>query len=156
MRHINWVRVFIGGIVAGLIIDVVQWLLNGVFLGPDWREAMQTLGRPIHESAGSMIFYILLGFAYGIMATWMYAAIRPRFGAGATTALYAGLGVWSLGYFLPLAMWMPMGLFPAYLLATVMVIGLVEILIATEAGAWVYREEDPRIGTAAQALKRAA
>lgn len=156
MRHINWIRVFIGGIVAGLIIDVVQWVLNGVFLGPDWLEAMQALGRPIHESAGSMIFYILLGFAYGIMATWMYAAIRPRFGAGATTALYAGLGVWSLGYFLPLAMWMPMGLFPAYLLATVMVIGLVEILIATEAGAWVYREEDPRIGTAAQALKRAA
>jgi hypothetical protein len=51
---------------------------------------------------------------------------------------------------------MPMGLFPGYLLATVMVIGLVEILIATEAGAWVYREEDPLIGTAAQALKRAA
>jgi hypothetical protein len=103
-----------------------------------------------------MIFYILLGFAYGIMATWLYAAIRPRFGAGATTAFYAGLGVWSLGYFLPLAMWMPMGLFPANLLATVMVIGLLEILIATEAGAWVYREEDPLIGTAAQALKRAA
>jgi hypothetical protein len=86
----------------------------------------------------------------------MYAAIRPRFGAGATTALYAGLGVWSLGYFLPLAMWIPMDLFPRYLIATVMVIGLLEILIATEAGAWMYTEEDPLIGTAAQALKRAA
>jgi hypothetical protein len=149
-------RVLIGGIVAGLIIDVAQWLLNGVFLGPDWREDMQALGRPIHESAGSMIFYILLGFGYGIMAIWMYAAIRPRFGAGATTALYAGLGVWSLGYFLPLAMWLPMGLFPAYLMAAVMVIGLLEILIATEAGAWMYREEDPLIGTAAQAVKQAA
>src|SRR5262245_21711320 len=117
---------------------------------------MQALGRPIHESAGNMIFYILLGFGYGIMATLMYAAIRPRFGAGATTALYAGFGVWSLGYFLPLAMWMPMRLFTAYLMATVMVIGLLEILIATEAGAWMYREEDPRIGTAAQAIKRAA
>ena len=156
MRHINWMRVCIGGIVAGLIIDVAQWLLNGVILGPDWLEAMQALGRPIHESAGSMIFYILLGFGYGIMATWMYAAIRPRFGAGATTALYAGLSVWLLGYFLPLAMWMPMGLFPTYLMATVMVVGLLEILIATEAGAWVYREEDPLIGTVAQALKQAA
>src|SRR4030095_15123054 len=145
-------RVFIGGIVAGVIIDVGQWLLNGLFLGPDWREAMQALRRAIHESAGSMIFYILLGFGYGIMATWMYAAIRPRFGAGATTAFYAGLGVWSVGYFLPLAMWMPMGVFPASLMATVMVIGLLEILIATEAAAWMYREEDPLIGTAAQAL----
>ena len=156
MRHINWIRVFMGGIVAGLIIDVAQWLLNGLFLGPDWREAMQALGRPIHESTGSMIFYILLGFGYGIMATWMYAAIRPRFGAGARTAFYAGLGVWLLGYFLPLAMWMPMSLFPVSLMATVMMIGLLEILIATEAGAWVYREEDPLRGTAAQALKRAA
>ena len=72
------------------------------------------------------------------------------------TAFYAGLGAWLLGYFLPLAMWMPMSLFPVSLMATVMMIGLLEILIATEAGAWVYREEDPLRGTAAQALKRAA
>ncbi len=155
MRHLNWVRVFIGGIVAGLIIDVIQWLLNGAFLGPDWREAMQALGRPLHESAGRIIFYILLGLAYGIMATWTYAAIRPRFGPGAKTALYAGFSVWLLGYFLPLVMWVPMGLFPTYLMANVIVIGLVEILVATEAGAWVYQEEDPRVA-AEQALKRAA
>lgn len=154
MRYINWIRVLIGGIVAGLIIDVVQWLLNGVILGPEWRQAMQALGRPVQETASSIVIYTLLGFAYGIMAIGAYAAIRPRFGAGPTTALYAGLGVWLLGYFLPLLMWMPMGLFPAYLVATAMVVGLLEILLATEAGAWIYQEE-PRTG-AERAFRQAA
>lgn len=79
MRRINWIRVLIGGIVAGLIIDVVQWLLYGVVLGPDWRQAMEALGRPIQETASSIVIYIMLGFAYGIMAIGAYAAIRPRF-----------------------------------------------------------------------------
>ncbi len=154
MTQINWIRVLIGGIVAGVIIDVVQWLLNGVLLGSDWRAVMQALGRPVQETAGSIVFYIVLGFAYGIMAIGSYAAIRPRFGAGPRTALYAGIGVWLLGYFLPLATWMPMGLFPAYLVAIVMVVGLVEILLATEAGAWIYQEE-PRTG-AERAVRQAA
>ncbi|HSE60477.1 MAG TPA: hypothetical protein VLA99_17380 [Nitrospiraceae bacterium] len=34
-----------------------------------------------------------------LSALWLYAAIRPRFGAGPKTALYAGLGVWVLGSF---------------------------------------------------------
>ena len=154
MRQINWNRVLIGGIVAGLIIDVVQWLLNGVFLGSEWRQAMQALGRPVQETAGSIVFYIVLGLVYGILAIGTYAAIRPRFGPGPTTALYAGLGVWLLGYFLPPLTWMPMGLFPARLVAIVMVVGLAEILFATEAGAWIYQEE-PRPG-AERAVRQAA
>ena len=154
MRHINWIRVFVGGIVAGLIIDVVQWVSMACSSGLT-GAALQALGRPIHESAGSMIFYILLGFAYGIMATWTYAAIRPRLERVPqrsrcwTRRMVAGI-------LSPAGDVDAHGRFPAYLLATVMVIGLVEILIATEAGARVYREEDPRIRTAAQALKRAA
>jgi len=97
MRQLNWNRVLLGGIVAGLIIDVVQWLLNGVFLGSDWRQAMQALGKPLVETPARGLFYILLGLAYGILAIWAYASIRPRYGAGPITALYAGLGVWLLG-----------------------------------------------------------
>jgi hypothetical protein len=154
MRQINWIRVLIGGIVAGLIIDVVQWLLNGVFLGSEWRQTMQALGRPVQETAGSIVFYIVLGLVYGILAIGTYAAIRPRFGPGPTAALYAGLGVWLLGYFLPQLTWMPMGLFPARLVAIVMVVGLAEILLATEAGAWIYQEE-PRLG-AERSVRQAA
>jgi hypothetical protein len=150
MGTINWNRVVLGGIVAGLIIDVIQWVLNGLLLGPSWRQAMQELGHPIEESTGRMLFYVALGFVYGILAIGAYAAIRPRFGAGPTTALYAGLGVWLLGYCLPNLTWAPMGLFPRRLMAIVMLVGLVEILVATMAGAWLYQEPAPGAEAAAR------
>ncbi|MEW6543430.1 MAG: hypothetical protein AB1411_07450 [Nitrospirota bacterium] len=154
MGTINWNRVLLGGIVAGVIIDVVEWLLHGVILGPQWRQAMRELGKPLVESPENVLFFIMLGFAYGIAAIGTYAAIRPRFGAGMTTALYAGLGVWFLGYCLPTLAWFPMMLFPRRLLVTAMLVGLIEVLAATVAGAWLYQEE-PAPGAEA-AARRAA
>lgn len=153
MGTINWIRVLIGGLVAGLIIDVVEWLLQGVVLGSEWRRVMQELGRPLQESAGSIVFYVVLGLMYGVLAIWLYAAIRPRYGAGPKTALYAGLGVWLLGYLLPTLTWFPMSLFPGRLVTIAVLVGLGEVLIATEAGAWLYREP---MGTAAEHFARAA
>lgn len=153
MKQINWNRLLLGGLVAGLIIDVVQWLLNGVLLGSEWRDAMQALGKPLEENPVRSVFYVLLGLVYGMLAVWLYASIRPRYGAGPITALYAGTAVWLLGYCLPTLTWMPMGLFPAGLVSVAMLIGLIEILAATETGAWLYQE--PLSGTAG-AARRAA
>lgn len=152
MGTINWQRVLLGGIVAGLIIDIVQWGLHGLVLGSEWRQVMQSLGRPIEETAGRSLFYIVLGLVYGILAVWAYASIRPRYGAGPKTALYAGLGVWLLGYCLPTLTWIPMGLFPVRLVTLAVIVGLVEILVATEAGAWLYQER----AVGAESVARAA
>ena len=151
MGTINWNRVLLGGLVAGLIIDVAEWLLQGVFLGSEWRQAMQNLGRPVQETAGRVLFYVMLGLMYGILASWAYASIRPRYGAGPKTALYAGLGVWLLGYFLPTLTWLPMGLFPGRLVSIAVIVGLAEILVATQAGAWLYQEPATRAESAARA-----
>jgi hypothetical protein len=137
---INWSRVVVGGLVAGLIIDVVEGILEGVILGPEWRQAMQALGHPLHETGIRVALHIFLGFAYGLSAVCLYAAIRPRFGAGPKAALYAGLGVWVLGNFLPSVNWGPKGLVPGDLIVIAVVVGLAEIVVATEAGAWLYRE----------------
>lgn len=150
MGQINWNRVLLGGIVAGLVIDVIQWVLHGLVLGPAWRQAMQDLGRPLEENAGRMLFYVMLGLVYGILAVGAYAGIRPRFGPGPQTAVYAGLGVWLLGYFLPTLTWMPMGLFPARLVTISALVGLLEILLATLAGAWLYQEQPGGAGAAAR------
>src|SRR5207249_3963498 len=42
--------------------------------------------------------FLAWGFLVGIFAVWLYAAIRPRYGAGPKTALCAGAAVWGLGY----------------------------------------------------------
>ena len=146
MGKINWNGVILGGILAGIIIDVGEFLLHGVVLGAEWREVMEALGRPLQETVGNIFFYVLLGIAYGMLAVWLYAAIRPRYGAGPRTALYAGVGVWLLGYLLPTLVWMPTGLFPGRLLRIALLGGLAEILVATLAGAWLYKEQERASG----------
>ena len=140
MGKINWRKVALGGLVAGIIIDVVEGVLEGIILGPEWRQAMQALGHPLRETGTNVTLHVLLGFAYGLTALWVYAAIRPRFGAGPKTALYAGLAVWVLGSFHPSVNWGPRGLLPGHLFTIAVVVGLVEIVVATEAGAWLYQE----------------
>ncbi len=39
-----------------------------------------------------MVLYLGLGFMVGIVAVWMYAAVRPRYGAGPSTTLR--MAVW--------------------------------------------------------------
>jgi hypothetical protein len=147
MGQINWNRVLLGGIVAGVIIDVVQWLLNGIVLGPEWRQAMLALGRPLQENPTTMMFYVVLGFVYGVVAVGLYAAIRPRFGAGPKTAILTALSVWMLGYCLPTVTWLPMGLFPRHLVVMAVLIGLVGIIMATVVGAWLYQESPSGAGS---------
>lgn len=140
MGKINWGKVLLGGLVAGIIIDVVEGILQGVILGPEWRQAMQALGHPLQETGTKMTLHVLLGLAYGVSAVCIYAAIRPRFGAGPMTALYAGVAVWVLGNLLPSVNWGPRGLVPGHLIAIAVVVGLAEMVVAAEAGAWFYRE----------------
>ncbi len=141
MGNINWGRVLLGGIVAGVVVNVVEFTLHAVILDPDWRAAMAALGRPMDESTGAMMIYVGLGFLTGILAVCYYAAIRPRFGAGVQTAVRAGIGVWLLAYLVPTIGMVPSGLFPNRLLWLPVAVALVELPLATMAGAWLYKED---------------
>jgi hypothetical protein len=70
----------------------------------------------------------------------VYAAIRPRFGAGAQTAACGALAIWFLSYLYPSAFFAAMQLFPLKLIVIGTLWGLPEIVIATIAGAWLYKE----------------
>jgi hypothetical protein len=140
MAKINWSRVILGGLVAGLIFNIFGFVVDGVILSKDWASTMAALGKPQVNGAAVGVF-ILWGFLMGIAAVWFYAAIRPRYGAGVKTALCAGSAVWLVGVALaglgPLAL----GLFPGSLVLTDAVVGLVEMEVGTTVGAWLYREK---------------
>ena len=77
----------------------------------------------------------------GIVAVWIYAAIRPRFGAGPRTAIYAGLAVWVVGALLPNLSFMCFGgLFSRHLTLYTTLGALVELVAGTVAGAALYKE----------------
>ena len=92
MGKINWVRVLLGGLLAGLVINIFEYVTNGILLAANWDAAMKALGRQLSMSA--IAVFIVGGFIGGIAAIWLYAAARPRFGPGPKTAVLTGFAYW--------------------------------------------------------------
>lgn len=141
MAHTNRGRVILGGLLAGVVINVVEFVTNGVILKDAWGQVMQALQKSAEPSGSQIVMFNVWGFLVGIGAVWLYAAIRPRYGQGAGTAVRAGVAVWVLAYFLANLMLGSLGVFPTRLLVITGVVGLAEVVIATVAGASIYKEE---------------
>jgi hypothetical protein len=139
MQKINWNRVILGGLLAGLVINICEFLVDGLVLGDQWTAAMKNLGRPPMGSSATAAF-VLWGFLVGIYALWLYAALRPRMGPGPRTAAFAGCAVWIMGSLLPSISAVAMHLFPRHLMAFDLVLTLVEMVVGTVIGAWLYKE----------------
>ena len=140
MSDISTGRVVLGGLVAGIVSDAIGFAVDGKWLAPGWNAGMKALG---HSSfaPNQVIGFNLLGLAGGLVAVWIYAAIRPRFGPGLVTAIKAGGVVWVLGTLLPNLGFMYLGgLFPHRLTIYTTAGGLLEVVLGTIAGAIVYRE----------------
>ena len=142
MGNINIGRLILGGVVAGIILFVVDFILNGVILAQQWNDAMTALGKPaMTENASTIVVAIILNLVVGLTALWIYTGIRPRYGASVQTAVYAGLAVWVLGYLVTNIFLLAFGLLPAGVLWAGIIVGVIEVPVATVAGAYLYKEE---------------
>ncbi|HXR37766.1 MAG TPA: hypothetical protein VN776_01665 [Terracidiphilus sp.] len=140
MGKINLGRVILAGIVAGLVSDALGFVVDGVLLAPRWAAGQKALGLQ-EFSSHQLIWFNVLGLIAGIVLIWIYAGIRPRFGAGPKTAVIAGLTVWVIGLLIPnLAFMWVSGLYSHRLTAYTTAGGLVEIVAGALAGAAVYKE----------------
>ena len=89
-----------GGLVAGLLINVSEYVLNMMVI-------------PVPEGAGGSIgFWVVYAFVMGLLTAYLYALIRPRCGAGPKTGVCAGLLVWALHTLLPAGGMWNMGMAP--------------------------------------------
>jgi hypothetical protein len=142
MGKINWIRVLLGGLIAGVVGIVFQFAVWVPLVGHSLSAALVALGHPMQETVGTTVVMIVLIFLVGILAIWLYAAIRPRYGAGPGTAALAGAVVGLLmGVFPDIAWGLFLRLIPARVWVMDAVLSLVVIVIATLLGAWVYKEQ---------------
>ncbi len=139
MGNINVGRWIIGGVIATVVLFVVDFVLNVMILGQEWNQAMTAMGKP-PMTAGHVILFAILNLVGGLTALWIYVGIRPRFGAGITTAVYAGIAVWVIGYMVPYVFMMILALLPAGLLWAGLIVGTIQVPMATVAGAYFYQE----------------
>ena len=144
MGQINMGRVLLGGLVAGLIMNVSEFVLHAIVLRADGERLMEELkraGYAIAPDPNLLMILVAITFALGILAVWTYAAMRPRFGPGPKTAICASLAVWAMSYFYAGA-YVHAGfvIFPVKIVWLPVAWSLVEVPVATLAGAWLYKE----------------
>ena len=140
---INTKKVLIGGFVAGVVMNAVDWIVNGFILGARMKAESDAFkpGMADQMMSGSMMAsYIVMDFLLGFALVWTYAAIRPRFGPGIKTASYAAVLFWILaGVFL--SGYLHMGMMSTGLWMAFAFFGLVNFLLSAWAGAKFYTED---------------
>lgn len=140
MSNINVGKVILGGLVAGVVLNIGEALLNTVVLAKAVEEDMRRLNLPQPDSS-FIAKAVVLTFVLGIVLVYLYAAIRPRFGAGMKTAVCAGLLAWFFVYVYAGMIQFWVGYFSAQTFIIALLWGAVEYVAGAIAGAWMYKEE---------------
>ncbi|HUG40710.1 MAG TPA: hypothetical protein VMM12_09500 [Longimicrobiales bacterium] len=141
MKGINLTRVLLGGLAAGIVINLGEFVLWGVILEQQYTAMMATFG--LAETSWAMAAYIIGSLVLGVALAFTYAAIRPRFGARWQTGVVAAGVIWVAGVALPMIWNGAIGIgvgAGATLLALVWT--AVELSLAAVAAAWVYQEQE--------------
>lgn len=145
MGKINWGRVVLGGMLAGVVLIVLSAVSTVFFAGRlRFADAVRTF-RPSATGGAALLFFLSVFLVLGMLMTWWYAAIRPLFGPGPKTAGIAGLAVWLTAMWLgvvgfafkSLAMGEPYAL-PAGPMLPVLYLAI--MVASTLSGAWVYKQ----------------
>jgi hypothetical protein len=139
MGKTNIARVILGGLLAGLIINIFEYVLNGVVFKSQWADFEKTIGRQMRP--GAIPFFVVSAFVAGIGVVWLYAVARPRLGPGPKTAALIGAAYWFFAYAIPDANSVAANVVPGHLTLTISLIMLVGVIIASVCGAWLYREQ---------------
>jgi drug/metabolite transporter (DMT)-like permease len=142
MGGINVKRWFAGGVVAGVVFFVLEGLLT-IPTMDRMDAALKEHGLVLNTDDPIVLLWALvLSVIMGLVLVFFYAAARTRFGPGVRTAAIVGVVLFCSSYLLNLIGYHLIGLYPDDLLLIWSVQGLVEMIVASIAGAWVYREAD--------------
>jgi hypothetical protein len=138
--RINVARVILGGIVAGLVINISEFVLHQVVLGADMVDSLARMNLPPVGGPAISIF-IILGFLDGLVLVWLYAAMRPRFGPGPKTAVIAALAAWFFVSLNGVVAMHVLGMYHRRLLGVTVLWELGQSIVAALAGSALYTEK---------------
>jgi hypothetical protein len=138
VARINLGKVIVGGLAAGLVANVFDFVINNYLMRADW-EAVAMARNLDMAAAMNPAPWIVIDFVLGILIVWTYAAMRPRLGPGPGTAICAGGVLWlavtlvmtglTFGGFFPMAVHLKMTVFQA-----------INMVAASYVGAMLYKE----------------
>ncbi len=142
MGKINYGRVVLGGVVGGIVAFLLDVFGNGFLLIQQWTEANKSLNRTNGNLPVLLVGMFLVWIVAGALMVWVYASIRPRFGAGLRTAVYAGLVPWIFGSVLPDTINAAGGLYSPRFMFYLTLFEIVPMVACAVVGAWLYKEAE--------------
>ncbi len=143
MQNVNYGRMIAGAILAGIFYFIADGVIHGVFLAGDHIAAITGAGKPLERSSISYVYFALFDLGKGFVAMLVYAAARPRFGAGVKTAVWAGIVAWLAIEALPAVAAMPFPFYEKSFYWKVIALEIAPMVIGAILGAWIYKEASP-------------
>jgi hypothetical protein len=141
MPRINWIRLIIGGVIASVILFLTDGFFHERVVAADWLAVFTALGtKPPVETPSSLLYFAIYEVGRGFLAMLLYVLMRSCCKPGPKTAALAGIVVWLAFSVTGPAQFIPLGFFSHALWLKVGAFHLVTSIIATIAGAAVYKE----------------
>jgi hypothetical protein len=140
---INAQKVIVGGIAAGIVMNVLGFLGQGMLLGARMNAEMDAVVPGLSQrmmTGATIAVNVITQLVIGVLLVWLYAAMRPRFGPGFKTAAYAALVIWLCGL-LFYSGWYLTGMMLASTYVFVSLVALVTLLAGAYVGGMLYKEE---------------
>jgi hypothetical protein len=140
---INASKVVAGGLAAGVVANIIGYVGFGMLLAAR-MEAEMVAAAPALAGRGmtgsAIATQVVFSFIIGFLLVWLYAAMRPRFGPGPKTAVYAALVVWLCGFLFHID-WLLMGLMTTATYVMASVTALIQLIAAAWVGGMIYKED---------------
>jgi hypothetical protein len=136
MGKINVGKVIIGGIVAGIVMNGLDYVINEIIMKEPLTAAMAARNITAAPNVATMV---VLDFAMALILVFTYACIRTRFGPGPKTAVVAGLIIAMTANVLA-AYFAGMGFFEWDLYAKMAALATANTIISALVGCALYNE----------------
>ncbi len=138
----NRQKIVIAGLVAGLVLNVLDFVSYSYIVGAQLASAMDAVNPSLSaamSTSRAMATSIVIDFLMGIALVWLYAAMRPRYGAGPRNALMSAFFVWLISAF-AFSMFHTMGMMGMHLWLLMACIAFVNLAIGALVGGRLYSE----------------
>ena len=141
MPRINWGRLILGGLIAAIIMFVTDGFIHEKLVKADWMALYDALrATPPEGHAANMIYFAIFELGRGFTAMMFYVLMRAFYGAGPKTAVCAGIVGWIAFSLTGPVQFIPLGFFSTALWLKVGALHFITSIIATIAGAALYKD----------------
>jgi hypothetical protein len=136
--------VLAGGLVAAVIAFLSDGFLHEKLVKGEWTALYAGLGaREPGEHGVALLYFAVFDLGRGFLPVFLYALMRSHFSPGPKTAVLAAAAGWLAVSITTPAQFIPLGFYSNALWLEVGAYQLVTSILATLAGAALYKEPMP-------------